>query len=181
MEERLRAELSAQRTVTAQLKEEVSHMQTAPSHPGCAQLRQVTAAASGRQCVSTSHTLRNIVQRVFVGSKLALGHDREAHSEACTLFRALRYVVVSSRWSLSPWVSMRRCCRCSSRPATTSAAWEARLAAVQDTLAARDRAATALERELALRPTHEQARCGLGVTWTLTVALHGCHEQCAHI
>ena len=41
-----------------------------------------------------------------------------------------------------------------------SAAWEARLAAVQDTLAARDRAATALERELALRPTHEQARCG---------------------
>jgi len=58
-----------------------------------------------------------------------------------------------------------------------SAAWEARLAAVQDTLAARDRAATALERELALRPRHEQARSGqpaLSVCTRLLLCRPGC-------
>jgi len=66
---------------------------------------------------------------------------------------SLQYTAAVQRWPGAQVLSLQQ------QLGDESAAWEARLAEVQDTLAARDRAATALERELALRPTYEQARC----------------------
>ena len=106
VEDRLRAELSAQRAIAAQLKDEARH---------CPVLEPSLLTAQTSWCDP-----RPLHICVHTGCALqVLSLQQQAGDEV--------------------------------------AASETRLAALQETLAARDRAATALERELQLRPTREQA------------------------